>query len=179
MRFDESSSSFSLETAPRRGSLTPGTSMRQGLTTSYPLTRGVLTHQLYGPTPGKWALCSSTSGRRRRACPVRRRHYPPRGRTPTRRPPTASLMCSIVICATRLPSPSRKVGTTSPMPTPTSPASSAIPSRRTLIAASPPSFAIANGLVELQVAVESSVGRVTNVAGEEDVLEDYSHSRKG
>ena len=34
----------------------PGTSMRQGLTSSYSLTQGVLTHQLYGPTPGKWAL---------------------------------------------------------------------------------------------------------------------------
>jgi hypothetical protein len=30
--------------------------MRQGLTSSYPLTQGILTHQLYGPTPGKWAL---------------------------------------------------------------------------------------------------------------------------
>src|SRR5918998_892644 len=31
-----------------------------------------------------------------------------------------------------------------------------------------------NGLVELQVAVESSVGRVADVAGEEDVLEDQA-----
>src|SRR5215208_8515324 len=30
--------------------------MRQGLTTSCLLTRGVLTHQLYRPTSGKWAL---------------------------------------------------------------------------------------------------------------------------
>src|SRR5215218_4981304 len=67
--------------------------MRQGLTTSCTLTRGVLTHQLYGPTPGKWALCSSTSGRR--TCPVRRRHYPPRGRTPTRRQPPPPLCAPV------------------------------------------------------------------------------------
>src|SRR5215218_9067208 len=68
--------------------------MRQGLTTSCLLTRGVLTHQLYGPTSGTWALCSSTSGRRL-ACTVRRRHCPPRGRTPTWRP-TPPPLCAPV-----------------------------------------------------------------------------------
>src|SRR5215212_312519 len=66
-------------------------------TSSYPPTREILTYQLYGPTPGKWALCSSASGRGRRVCPARRRGYPPRGRTPTRRPPPPPL------CAHRNP----------------------------------------------------------------------------
>ena len=51
----------------------------------WPPTRRCLTHQPCDPIPGMWAPCSSASGRHRRACPIRRRLYPPRDRTPTPR----------------------------------------------------------------------------------------------